>query len=54
MAIYSIGHLGRREILKMSAVLAGSGALFSTKLAAAEAALLRTVKYSDPSIRSAN
>jgi protocatechuate 3,4-dioxygenase beta subunit len=41
MAIYSIGDLGRREILKMSAVLAGSGAL-STKLAAAEAALLRT------------
>src|SRR5712691_12637145 len=42
MAIYSIGDLGRRGILKMSAVLAGSGALFSTKLAAAEAALLRT------------
>ena len=42
MATYSIGDLGRREILKMSAVLAGSGALFSTKLAAAEAALLRT------------
>src|SRR5216683_4510547 len=42
MATYSIGDLGRRGILKMSAVLAGSGALFSTKLAAAEAALLRT------------
>src|SRR5882762_7376881 len=42
MTTYSIGDLGRREILKMSAVLAGSGALFSTKLAAAEAALLRT------------
>ena len=42
MATYSIGDFGRREILKMSAVLAGSGALFSTKLAAAEAALLRT------------
>src|SRR6266478_1976520 len=42
MATYSIGDLGRREILKMSAVLAGSSALFSSKLAAAEAALLRT------------
>jgi len=42
MAAYSIGDLDRREILKMSAVLAGSGALFSAKLAAAEAALLRT------------
>jgi protocatechuate 3,4-dioxygenase beta subunit len=42
MAIYSIGDLGRREILKMSAVLAGSGVVFSTKLAAAEAALQRT------------
>jgi hypothetical protein len=29
MAIYSIGDLGRREILKMSAVLAGSGVVFS-------------------------
>ena len=42
MAIYSIGDLGRREILKMSAVLAGSGVVFSPKLAAAEAALQRT------------
>src|SRR6201984_867217 len=42
MTTYSIGDLGRREILKMSAVLAGSSALFSTKLAAAEAALPRT------------
>src|ERR1700730_15508261 len=42
MAIYSIGDLDRRDMLKMSAVLAGSGALFSTKVAAAEAALLRT------------
>lgn len=42
MAIYSIGDLGRREILKMSAVLAGSGAVFSAKLANAEAALQRT------------
>jgi protocatechuate 3,4-dioxygenase beta subunit len=42
MATYSIGDLDRREILKMSAVLAGSSALFSTKLATAEASLLRT------------
>ncbi len=42
MAIYSIGDLGRREILKMSAVLAGSSVISSTKLAAAEAALQRT------------
>jgi len=42
MAIYSIDDLGRREILKMSAVLAGSSVAFSTKLAAAEAALQRT------------
>jgi protocatechuate 3,4-dioxygenase beta subunit len=42
MAIYSIGDLGRRDILKMSAVLAGSGVVLSTKLAGAEAALQRT------------
>jgi protocatechuate 3,4-dioxygenase beta subunit len=42
MAIYSIGDLGRREILKMSAVLAGSIVVFSAKLANAEAALQRT------------
>ena len=42
MAIYSIGDLGRREILKMSAVLAGSSVISSTKLAAVEAALQRT------------
>jgi len=42
MATYSIGDLDRREILKMSAVLAGSSALFSTKLAAAEGPLPRT------------
>jgi protocatechuate 3,4-dioxygenase beta subunit len=42
MATYSIEHLGRREILMMSAVLAGAGALFSPGLAAAEAALQRT------------
>jgi protocatechuate 3,4-dioxygenase beta subunit len=34
MSIYSVGDLSRREILKMSAVLAGSGVAFSTKLAA--------------------
>jgi protocatechuate 3,4-dioxygenase, beta subunit len=42
MATYSIGDLDRREILKMSAVLAGSSALLSTKLAAAEGPLPRT------------
>jgi protocatechuate 3,4-dioxygenase beta subunit len=42
MATYSIGALGRREILKMSAVLAGSGVVFSTKLATADATLQRT------------
>ena len=42
MAIYSIDDLGRREILKMSAVLAGSSVAFSTKRAAAETALQRT------------
>ena len=42
MASYSIEHLGRREILIMSAVLAGSGAVFSARLAAAEAVLQRT------------
>src|SRR3974377_2108585 len=39
MAIYSIDDLGRRDILKMSAVLAGSGVVLSIKLAAAEAVL---------------
>jgi len=42
MATYSIHDLGRREILMMSAVLAGSGGVLSAKLAAAEAALQRT------------
>jgi len=42
MAIYSIGDLDRREILKISAVLAGSGTVVSTKLAAAETTLQRT------------
>jgi hypothetical protein len=32
MTPYSIGDLGRREILKMSAVFAGSGVILSTKL----------------------
>jgi len=30
MATYSVGDLSRREILKMSAVLAGSGVLLSS------------------------
>src|ERR1700719_3860843 len=42
MAMYSIRDLGRREILMMSAVLAGAGVAFSPKLAAAEATLQRT------------
>src|ERR1700730_14418380 len=42
MAIYSIRDLGRREILVISAVLAGSGMGFSPKPATAEAALQRT------------
>ena len=43
MAMYSIRDLGRREILMMSAVLAGAGVAFSPKLAAAEATLQRTL-----------
>src|SRR5271165_2091168 len=42
MAMYSICDLGRREILMMSAVLAGAGVAFSPRLAAAEATLQRT------------
>src|SRR5438270_9410152 len=42
MAMYSIRDLGRREILMISAVLAGAGVAFSPKLAAAEATLQRT------------
>jgi protocatechuate 3,4-dioxygenase beta subunit len=42
MAMYSIRDLGRRELLMMSAVLAGAGVPFSPKLAAAEATLQRT------------
>ncbi len=41
MAIYSIGDLSRREILKMSAVIAGSAVALSTRFADA-AALPRT------------
>ncbi len=40
--MYSIGELGRREILKMSTILAASGFVFAPKLAIAQAALLRT------------
>jgi protocatechuate 3,4-dioxygenase beta subunit len=42
MGSYSIGDLSRREILKMSIVLAGSSVAFSTNLTAAEVALRRT------------
>lgn len=42
MATYSIETLGRRDILMMSAVLAGSGAVVPVRRAAAEAALQRT------------
>src|SRR5437660_12310610 len=42
MATYSIRDLGRREILIMSAVLAGARVPLSPKLAAAEATLQRT------------
>ena len=42
MGSYSIGDLSRREILKMSVVLAGSSVAFSTNLTAAEVALRRT------------
>src|SRR5258707_6258228 len=42
MVMYSIENLGRRDILMMSAVLAGSGAVVPSRRAAAEAALQRT------------
>jgi len=42
MATYSIENLGRRDILKMSAALAGSSAVLSPRSARAEAALQRT------------
>ena len=40
--MYSIGDLGRREILMMSAVLAGASIVFPTRKATAEAKLQRT------------
>jgi protocatechuate 3,4-dioxygenase, beta subunit len=42
MAMYSIGDLGRREILMMSAVLAGASIVFPARKATAEAKLQRT------------
>jgi protocatechuate 3,4-dioxygenase, beta subunit len=42
MATYSIGDLGRRELLVMSAVLAGTGVVGSSVVARAEAELQRT------------
>jgi protocatechuate 3,4-dioxygenase beta subunit len=42
MATYSIENLGRRDILRMSAVLAGSGVVLSPKFVGAETALQRT------------
>lgn len=42
MATYSIENLGRRDMLKMSAVLAGSSAVLSPRPAGTEAALQRT------------
>ena len=42
MAAYSVENLGRRDILLMSAVLAGSGVAVSPRLGAAEAVLQRT------------
>jgi len=41
MATYSIGELGRREILRMSAIV-GVTSVVSTKFAFAQAALQRT------------
>src|SRR4051794_34007400 len=42
MATYLIGSLGRREILLMTVVIAGSGAVLPLTHAAAEGALQRT------------
>jgi protocatechuate 3,4-dioxygenase beta subunit len=42
MAAYSVANLGRRDILLMSAVLAGSGVAVLPRLGAAEAVLQRT------------
>jgi hypothetical protein len=51
MAIYSIGDLGRRDIFKMSAVLAGAAIISQAKLATAEGPLqARRVRSSCPSI----
>jgi hypothetical protein len=41
MPTYSIGDLGRRDILKISAALAGSGAVLPAKLAVAETGMSR-------------
>jgi hypothetical protein len=51
MANYSIGNLGRRDVLRMTAVLAGSGVVFPAQLANAETRLRRTpARSSVPSI----
>src|SRR5262249_60803465 len=42
MASYCIGDLSRREILRMSSVVAGAAMMFSSKLALAQALLRRT------------
>ena len=42
MASYCIGDLSRREILKISSVVAGAAMMFSSKLALAQALLRRT------------
>src|SRR5215469_14152963 len=45
MAVYSVSDLSRREILKMSAVVAGSAMAFSTKFASAA-----TLPFTPPQI----
>ena len=45
MAVYSISDLSRREILKMSAIVAGSATAFSTKFASAA-----TLAFTPPQI----
>jgi hypothetical protein len=55
MASHSIENLGRRDILRMSAVLAGSGAVLLPKQVAAETTLQGTpdqIQYSGRFIRS--
>ena len=42
MGTYSIGDLGRRELLKMSAILAAAGMVGSSNVAGAETQLQRT------------